>query len=135
MDKIAQTQCYFMIKPTLNEFVNPSPQISTEGTAIEGNCDIVFSPDDANNWQFEKASTIILYEGGWLTKETGHFLYLHKDQKGIFTAFWNGGGYSSHAHTSLNQKPFEPKTIKKLQCWENDVSQICFNENVLKNGQ
>ena len=133
MDKIIETKCFFMMKPALNAFANMSHSIPVEGTTFEGNCDIRLSIDDEKNWRIGKDSVIVLYEDGWLGNETGHFFYLHKDQNGTFTAFWNGGGYSSHAHTSLNYEPFEQETAGDMKCWENKVAKICFSEEQLDN--
>ena len=133
MDKLAQTDCKLVFKYALNNSANLSHKIPRQGTRFEGVCDIRYSANDAKNWFLKKNSVLILYEDGWLDKETGHFLYLHKDQQGTFTAFWNGGGYSSHAHTALNYEPFEQMTLGKLQCWESEVAQICFSEKQLNN--
>lgn len=133
MDRVTQTECFFLMKPALNDFVNLSEKIPDEGTAFEGECDLRYSEADARDWRLDKSSVLILYENGWLDREIGNFIYLHKDQKGNFTAFWNGGGYSSHAHTSLNYRPFIKSSVGNLQCWESKVTQICFSENYLNN--
>ena len=133
MDKITQTECFFLVKPALNDFINLSEKIPIEGSGFKGECDLHYSEADAREWHLDKSSVLILYENGWIDKKIGNFIYLHKDQKGNFTAFWNGGGYSLHAHNSLNYRPFNKSSVGKLQCWESKVTQICFNENFLNN--
>lgn len=125
-----RSPCTVLLKSDFSEYY-PKKQIPLEGKKIiENGCKLYFSKEVSEQWvQSSNFNTVILYEENSAEYDVD-FLYLH-NRDGLFTAFWNGGGQSQHAHNTLNQTKFMEFKSEKMTCWENKISKICFNPNLL----
>lgn len=145
IERLLTTECSFVLKSEVQNHVNIQNFVFFDEVKYDGICEMHIFEGEHQSWYelgADESATLILYQDGWSKNKVGHFFYLQKNSQnrreesgaGKFEVFWNGGGNSTYARSSLNHSDFVSSTEGSLICWENSLSKICFNESVIRTG-